>query len=469
MQWKFFPPGLLLALVLSAGSESRAADFTWSGGGADNNWNTLGNWLGGVAPPNDGSAAIVFSGAVRPTPNVNANWDILSLSFAADAGAFTVGGNPLTIEGGGITNSSTTGQTINNSITMGAAQTWSANTGPLTFGGAAVGTAGFPLSLSGEKGSILSAAVTSTGTIHVTSGSKATFGGALTNSGSLVIDSASVAVSQPYAAAGSITNNGGFILFGSNYTGTVGIAGNGSAFFSGVLSTGTGTTTNLTFGGSVTIFNKLLERLAGAAPNQYDSITTSGILSLSGATLQVTLAGGFTPAAGSSFNLLHAVRSGAFSTISLPALGPGMAWSTLKLYSDGSISVVDANLIPGDLDHNAAVDVADVLTMETALRDLSGYENIRGLTDDSQLGQVADLNSDRKVDNRDLQALLNFEARLAGTGTASIAPVPEPPAVLLIAVGAIAIVACADRERSRSLQRFLVSHCSRMYSKLQCQ
>src|SRR5262249_7399809 len=163
---------------------------------------------------------------------------IFSLTFAADAGAFAVGGNPLTIEGGGITNSSTVGQTINDSITMGAAQTWtaSANTGPLTLGGAAVSTAGFPLNISG--GAIFSAAVTNTGAIDVMSSSKATFAGALANSGSLVIDSgASVAVSQPYAAAGSITNNFGFIAFGSNYTGTVGIAGSGFAFFNGILST----------------------------------------------------------------------------------------------------------------------------------------------------------------------------------------------------------------------------------------
>src|SRR5262249_32595033 len=113
MQWKFFPQGLLLALTFSA-AVSNAATFTWDGGGGvDANWSTLANWSTDVAPPNDGTAAIVFSGATGLTPNVNANWDISGLSFGAGAGAFTVGGSQLTIEAGGVTNNSAPAQTIN--------------------------------------------------------------------------------------------------------------------------------------------------------------------------------------------------------------------------------------------------------------------------------------------------------------------------------------------------------------------
>src|SRR5262245_39434689 len=106
MQWRDFPQGLLLAFCLLASSVSRAAVFTWDGGGANDNWSTAANWVGDVAPANNGSADVVFAGSTRLTPNVNANWDILSLSFAAGASAFTVGGSQLTIEGGGISNNS---------------------------------------------------------------------------------------------------------------------------------------------------------------------------------------------------------------------------------------------------------------------------------------------------------------------------------------------------------------------------
>jgi hypothetical protein len=42
---------------------------TWNGGGADDNWTTSGNWLGGTAPvAND---ALLFDGSVRLTPNNN--------------------------------------------------------------------------------------------------------------------------------------------------------------------------------------------------------------------------------------------------------------------------------------------------------------------------------------------------------------------------------------------------------------
>lgn len=438
MQWKFFPQGLLLAFCLSATSASRAAVFTWDGGGANDNWGTAANWVGDIGPPNDGSADVVFAGSARPTPNVNVSWDVLSLSFAAGASPFTLGGNQLTIEGGGVSNNSSSAQSINDPIVLGAAQTWNANSAALKFGAAAtVNTAGLPLTISGSNGTTIGAPVTNSGTIHVTSGSPVTFNGTLMNSGSLIIDSsAPVGISQPYVVtSGSITNNG-YIAFGSDYTGTVATGGNGSAFFSGVISTGAGTTASLNFGGSVTMFSvsELLERL-GPAPTQYDSINVAGILGLNG-TLDVALAGGFMPAAGNRFNLLHwGVRTGGFKTINLPALGPGVAWSTLNLYYDGSIAAVDANLIPGDLNHNFKVDVADVSALEGALRDLSAY----GLSD-TQLRQVADLNHDLKVNNLDLQALLNFEAQLAATGTASIAAVPEPSAILLMVPGALVIL-----------------------------
>src|SRR5262249_26368533 len=206
MRWKSFPQGLLLVLVIMAAvSLARAAVFIWDGGGADSNLGTAANWLPDGAPPNDGTAALVFSGATGTSPNVNGNWSVLSVTFASGASAFSIGGSQLTIGSGGVTNSGTTGQTINDSIVMGAAQTWNASAGALTFGGATINTSGSTLTLSGTKAKTISSALTSAGTVHIAQGS-VNFGGTFTNSGSFQVDAGtSATVSQPYTASGSIT------------------------------------------------------------------------------------------------------------------------------------------------------------------------------------------------------------------------------------------------------------------------
>ncbi len=126
----------VLCLALGLCTESTQAQ-TWNGGGADNLWTNGANW-GGVAPVNNGTAAIAFGGTIRLTPDMNANWSILSLTFNSGAGAFTLsstGSFTLTLQGGGITNNSTSTETINNAIILGAAQTWNATSGNLVFGG----------------------------------------------------------------------------------------------------------------------------------------------------------------------------------------------------------------------------------------------------------------------------------------------------------------------------------------------
>ena len=437
MHWRFLPPGALLLLVMTwAVSAAHAAVFTWDGGGGDNNLSTPANWSPDGAPPNNGTAELVFSGPTRTTPNVDGNWSVLSVAFGSGASAFTIGGSQLTIGSGGVTNSSTNTEQINNSIILGAAQSWSASAGNLILG-STIDTGGFGLTIMGGHGTTMNAAFTSSGSVHVATGSTTNLNGSFSNSGSLLVDSgASVTVSQAYTAAGSITNNG-FIGFGGDYTGTTAVAGTGSTFFNGILSTGAGSTASLNFPGSATINNEVLLRLAGhTRGSQYDAVIVSKNLTTNGV-LQVTLSGGFMPAGGDNFDLFDWYqRDGAFDTINLPALGAGLAWSTLNLYSAGTtipagtISVVDANLIPGDANHDGKVDVADVSALMGALADLSKYQNNRGLTP-SQLRQVADLNQDGSVNNRDLQALLGFLAQLSVTGSGSVSAVPEPPAFLL--------------------------------------
>src|SRR5260221_2915086 len=146
---------LLFAVALAVpGHRARAATFTWSGAGADNNWSTGGNW-GGSAPANDGSAVLTFAGSTRLTPNVDTNWSVTGITFGSGAGAFTIGGSQLTIAASGVINSSTSTETINNAIVLAAAQSWSATSGNLVFGGN-VNNGGFLLTVSGGFGTTIS-------------------------------------------------------------------------------------------------------------------------------------------------------------------------------------------------------------------------------------------------------------------------------------------------------------------------
>ena len=116
--------GLTGALSSVAG-----AGPTWIGQGASDLWSTPANWNANTLPPNNGSAGLVFDGFLRTAPDMDANWAINALSFAAGASGFTLGstGNfTLTVGAGGITNSSTRTQVIDTLVTMTAPQTWNA-------------------------------------------------------------------------------------------------------------------------------------------------------------------------------------------------------------------------------------------------------------------------------------------------------------------------------------------------------
>src|SRR6476660_4464858 len=103
--------GRLLCMAVLGGVfalRAHGAVFNWNGAGANDNWTTAGNWAEGT-PTNDGSADIQFGGSTRPTPNLDVDYSIHSLTFVASAANFTLASatnQTLTIGAGGITNSS---------------------------------------------------------------------------------------------------------------------------------------------------------------------------------------------------------------------------------------------------------------------------------------------------------------------------------------------------------------------------
>jgi hypothetical protein len=180
------------------------------------------------------------------------------------------------------------------------------------------------------------------------------------------------------------------------------------------------------------------------AGTQYDQLHVSGAASLNGA-LQVVLVNGFSPASGDSFDILDwGTLSGKFSAKQLPSLTAPLGWDLSHLYTTGVITA--SSYVPGDIDRDGHLNVADVAALENALADLNAYQSGRGLIN-SQLLAVADLSGDNHVTNVDLQALINLLADGSGSAGGSIAAVPEPASWFLVATGFVFLTALAGALR----------------------
>ena len=142
--------------------------------------------------------------------------------------------------------------------------------------------------------------------------------------------------------------------------------------------------------------------------SQYGDVVASGNASLAG-TLNISVFNGFTPAAGNRFDILDwGTHSGTFASVTLPTLSGSLVWNTSLLYTSGVLRVVDPNFLPGDMNLDHHVDAADILPMEQALTNLSGYKAtyVPGITD-SHLALIDDVDGDGIFTNADLQTLLN--------------------------------------------------------------
>src|SRR5262249_24065731 len=138
-------------------------------------------------------------------------------------------------------------------------------------------------------------------------------------------------------------------------------------------------------------------------------------------------------------------------TVTLPALSGTLGWGTSALYTAGVLSVIDTNYLPGDVDRDGHVNVADVAAMAGALRDLNMYQATHGPggspLSSAQLISIGDLTGDGQVANADLQGLINYLASGGGSAALEFSAVPEPSAILLAAIGIVAILKGPDSLR----------------------
>lgn len=233
---------LLITCILPAAS--LAAPRTWENTGTT--FSTGGNWIGGTAPADNLTADIgVFANpVVTNNPIFTGNREINGLQFnSGTAGwTFTGGGGgggtrTLSIGSSGIVNNSTNTQTFSATrlaLEVGASQSWSASSGAISVAGA-VDLNNFTLTLTGAAGgSVISGAISGTGSIVKTGSGTWTLSGANTYTGTTSIGTSGGA-------------DGGTLVLGANNV----IPGTAVNVFAGTLDVNTRTDTigSLSLGG----------------------------------------------------------------------------------------------------------------------------------------------------------------------------------------------------------------------------
>lgn len=216
----------IAVLMLPAGAHAQ----TWDGGGSSDLWSAGANWSSNVPPVNNGTASLLFGGGIRLNPVLDTSYAAASLTFAANAGAFTLGSandSKLRIGGGGITNNSAQTQTFSLGSLLGggvqvpdiglvltASQTWNAAAGDLHFG-KPVNLGAHTLTLAGSGETVFS-------------------GGGFLNPGGLV-GSGSVIIANGAT--------GRFGVPGIQFNGNITLESGGTLISQGTTSTGQGTLT----------------------------------------------------------------------------------------------------------------------------------------------------------------------------------------------------------------------------------
>jgi fibronectin-binding autotransporter adhesin len=321
---------LSLALLSTLFQATAALAQTWTGASATtNNWSDGTNWSSTpTAPVNNGTALIVYNNSAtvaRTTSTVDVSYDVNTLTFQSGALGYVIdnsGGSTLTIEGG-ITDSSTTTETISAPVILGTTnsttQTWTVDgtqlnvNGPITAG---AGFAGFTKAGSGILQ--LGSSANSFGPINVAAGT------------------------LQQSAAGALpdvnyTITGGTLNF-NNFNGTVGTVNLSSGTVE--LATTTGATNTVTMG-AMTQSGSSTFNLNGGTANLPSYAQTGGTFS-TGTGGTITITGALTQN-GSSGNAQFSVDGGTATVGSLTGTDSTSSLNvgTTGVFNDQTTSATD--------------------------------------------------------------------------------------------------------------------------------
>jgi len=301
-----------------------------------------------------------------------------------------------------------------------------------------------------------------TGSIRLAAGDALVLANALTNAGQVDLNGAELetlgavtnnsdidarfGATLRFGAAGLDNNSGAQLaltggaidVFGNvdnNLGAEIAVVGGASAVFhNNVVNNGTifvsasseiALLDNLSFVPTSSLGVQLASLVAEAEPTDaFGLVDVSGASTLAG-NLTVTLAAGFAPAVGDTFEILRASGglSGTFATESLPALGAGLALDVQYTPNSVLLAVVSAPSLNADFDEDGDVDAADLAKWKAGFGIASGAAHMQG-----------DADGNGAVDGADYLA---WQRQFGTTLDAPAAgAVPEPTSALLVALAA---------------------------------
>ncbi|HEV2969180.1 MAG TPA: autotransporter-associated beta strand repeat-containing protein [Pirellulales bacterium] len=202
--------------ILAAATYGRGAweiqlgslDRVWNGQGSTSNWSNANNWSGHTVPL--AGDILVFAGTSRLTNSndLAAGTQFHGIIFDTGAGAFTLNGNAVDVDGN-IANNSTNTQTINLPLVLTGNETLTAAAGAVTIGGNISETGGHQAVVIAGPGTVtLSGANNYTGSTTVSSGTLIAASGNALPAGTNVSVGAGAALVADHLVLGVLATGG---------------------------------------------------------------------------------------------------------------------------------------------------------------------------------------------------------------------------------------------------------------------
>jgi len=161
--------------------------------------------------------------------------------------------------------------------------------------------------------------------------------------GTVILTGVTTATGSATVSAGTLTLNGTHSFSSVTVASGATLSGSGSASSAAInfpagSHVAPGNSVGTLTVGAVTIAGALDAEASANGVN--DLLVTTSTIWNAGASVNLTLLGGFTPAAGNSFDLVNGTISGTAPTFNLPSLSPGLTWNTSQFMTTGVLTVV---------------------------------------------------------------------------------------------------------------------------------